>query len=201
MSLRFDLHVHTRRHSGCSHIDERQLIARAICAGLDGIVITEHHYQWTEAELAELSAEAGEPGFILLAGFEYTTACGDILVYGLSPEDAEGMEPYLEPEIFAAEALGRGAACIAAHPTRSGMEFDGRLGGLGLDGLEVRSVNLQPQAQRQAALLASRLGIAPVVASDAHRLEDVGAYAIEVDAAVRNMADLQAALKQGKFRI
>ena len=59
MGLIIDLHLHTRRHSACSIIDESRLIDRAVKAGLDGLVITEHHYQWTPEELAALRQVPG----------------------------------------------------------------------------------------------------------------------------------------------
>lgn len=201
LSLRFDIHLHTSRHSQCSHIDADQLIPRAVRAGLDGIVITEHHYQWSEAEVSELVHKARCPGFIVLAGFEYTSARGDVLVYGLAPEHAAGFKPMMEPEQFVANVQTLGAACIAAHPTRNGMGFDERIAQLPVQALEVQSVNLQPHEQRMAANLAASLKKPVIAASDAHRIDDVGRYSIEVEAVIRNMADLQLALKHGKFRI
>ena len=77
--------MHTRRYSKCSVIDPDRLIRQAVRVGLDGIVITEHHHQWTDTELAELVAKSGEFGFLALAAFEYTSSQGDLLIYGLKP--------------------------------------------------------------------------------------------------------------------
>src|SRR5690242_10915035 len=54
-AMKFDHHLHTARHSPDSSIDPRELVARAREIGLDGVVITEHDYQWEEGELAELA--------------------------------------------------------------------------------------------------------------------------------------------------
>ena len=86
--MKFDLHMHTRRHSPDSITDPYELVKSALAAGLDGIVITEHDYLWTEAELEELRAAA--PGLVILAGVEVAARSGDVLCYGLTdPFDLE----------------------------------------------------------------------------------------------------------------
>ncbi|MGE3820949.1 MAG: PHP domain-containing protein, partial [Isosphaeraceae bacterium] len=78
---RFDHHLHTDRHSPDSVLDPLELIDRAREVGLDGIVITEHDYQWEREELAELSASA--EGLTILSGAEVSAREGHFLVYGL----------------------------------------------------------------------------------------------------------------------
>ncbi len=201
MGLRFDIHLHTRRHSSCSLIDEKQLIPQAIAKGLDGLVITEHHYQWPVEELHALVEESGCPGFVLLAGFEYTSARGDILVYGLDAQEVNDFEPFQAPKAVVDEVHRRGGVCVAAHPTRAGLGFDLTIRDLALDGIEVASMNLKSHEQRLAQRLAANLGLRSVTASDAHELLDVGAYSIEVDGVIRTVSDLRDCLKHGKFRI
>ena len=89
MSLRFDFHLHTSRYSGDSKIDPFKLIPKAVERGLHGVVITEHHHAWPQEELDELLEAANVPGFVLLAGFEYTSSHGDVLIYGLNQEQCE----------------------------------------------------------------------------------------------------------------
>jgi len=201
MGLLLDIHVHTQRHSMCSHIDEHLLIQRAVRAGLDGIVLTEHHYQWSNEELDALRRESGVPGFILLAGFECTTEKGDILIYGLESGQTALFAPGGDPERTLQHAQALGALCIAAHPTRSLMGFDERIARMPFDGIEVKSVNLKPHEQQLAAKLATSVGLRPVAASDAHRIEAVGAYSMEFDGLIQSMADLQHAIRSGQFRI
>ncbi len=59
MMPKFDHPLHTSRHSPDSVIDPLELIERAREVGLDGVVITEHDYQWEAEELADLAARAG----------------------------------------------------------------------------------------------------------------------------------------------
>ena len=200
MGLLLDIHLHTRRHSSCSAIDESQLINRAVEVGLDGLVITEHHYQWTRHEMDELVAASGHPGFLLLAGFEYSSACGDILIYGLEPEQVAAFEPGRPPELMLARAQEMGAVCVAAHPTRAAIPFDERIVDMPFEALEVKSVNLEPHEQRLAQKLAENLGRPVTTASDAHRLADVGAYATEFLTPIQSMEDLRNSLRHGTFR-
>lgn len=200
MGLRFDIHLHTRRHSNCSRMDEFRLIPQALRRGLHGVVITEHHYQWPDEELQELREKADAPGFILLAGFEYTSQKGDILVYGLPPEAARSLPPGRDPITALRHFQDMGAACIAAHPTRAAIPFDDRILDMPFQALEVQSTNLQSNEQRLAARLARNLRIPMVACSDAHRLEDVGAFATEFDDPIQGPADLLKSLKNGTFR-
>src|SRR2546421_12698602 len=80
--MKFDLHLHTRRHSPDSVTDPSELLEAAAAAGLDGVVITEHDYLWPEEELAELRAAA--PNLVVLAGVEVTGRGGDVLCYGIT---------------------------------------------------------------------------------------------------------------------
>lgn len=200
MGLLIDLHLHTRRHSSCSIIDEKRLIDRAVKAGLDGLVITEHHYQWPVSELEDLLAASNHPGFILLSAFEYSSARGDILVYGLEPEQVKEFAPGGQPEVMLARAQQMGAICVAAHPTRAAIPFDERILEMPFDALEVKSVNLAPHEQRLAKKLAQDLGRPMTTSSDAHRIEDVGRYATEFQDPIQSMADLQKSFRRGTFR-
>ena len=80
--MKFDLHMHTRRHSHDAQSDPIELVKAAQAAGLDGIVITEHDYLWPDSELEELRAAA--PGLVILAGVEVTGRGGDMLCYGIT---------------------------------------------------------------------------------------------------------------------
>ena len=202
MSLHFDFHLHTSRYSGDSQMEPYRLIRRAVKAGLQGVVITEHHRVWPQDELNELIAEADVPGFMLLSGFEYTSRRGDILIYGLNQNQCATFVPgELEPAEAVARATDWGAACIAAHPTRQGLGFDERIFDLPLSGIEVQSCNLNTNEQRLGFKLAEQLGVPMTASSDAHRIEDVGKYATEITAPVSNMTTFVEAIKQGQFRL
>ena len=201
MGLVIDIHVHTSRYSTCSQVDPARLIGRAVKAGLNGVVIMEHHKQWDDRELRELVDGSGHPGFLLLSGFEYASAKGDLLIYGLDAEHVAQFEPGGPPDKAVQLARSLGGVCIAAHPTRAGLGFDDQLLSLPLVAIEVCSVNLQTHEQRLAMKIAEGTGIAAVAASDAHRLDEVGRYATVFEDAIQSMAELQNGLKNGRFRL
>jgi len=198
LGILIDIHLHTARHSECSRIDASKLIERAVRAGLHGIIITEHHYQWDLDELDELSNAAKEPGFLLLSGFEYTSLQGDILVYGLDAAQCERFAPMEDAREVVPAFQADGGLCVAAHPTRAGLSFDDTIGEIGFDALEARSVNLQSHEQRLATRLTEMLGLPALAASDAHQLEDVGAYALSFDAPIQSMAEFLGAVRAGR---
>ncbi len=201
MGLHIDLHVHTKRYSTCSAIDPDKLIKQAVNAGLSGLVITEHQYQWSEPELDALRNTSGAPGFLVLTGFEYTSRRGDILIYGLEKVDADAFPPGLAPDEAIELAAGLGGVCIAAHPTRAGMGFDEAIFSLPFNAIEVASVNLKPHEQRLAQKIAREAQKPAIAASDAHHLEQVGRYATEFMVPVQSSVDLQEALVHGRFRL
>ncbi len=202
MGLLFDFHLHTSRYSGDSQMDPYKLIPQAVKAGLQGVVITEHHRVWPQDELDELVEAADVPGFILLSGFEYTSRRGDILIYGLNQDQCATFIPgKLEPAEAVARAHDLGAACLAAHPTRQGLGFDERIIGLPVAGLEVQSCNLNTSEQRLGFKLAEQLGKPMTASSDAHRVDDVGKYCTEMTVSITSIQSFVDALKQGCFRL
>ncbi|MDZ4860850.1 MAG: PHP domain-containing protein [Candidatus Hydrogenedentes bacterium] len=200
MPFLIDMHMHTTRYSRCSRIEPAKIISQAVRAGLDGIVITEHHHQWSQDEIDALVAESGHPGFLVMAGFEYTSNKGDILMYGVPDGHVKEFTPAWPPEKAMALAQRYGAACIAAHPTREGMSFDERIAKFPLAALEVASVNLKPHEQRLARRLAESIKKPMVACSDAHDLQNVGRYATEFPDLILGIRDLQAALLNGRFQ-
>lgn len=201
MGIKIDLHLHTSRYSHDSKLPAEKLVAQAVRRGLDGVVITEHHHQWDEEELRELVEDSGAPGFVCLAGFEYTSAKGDLLIYGLTPDQAASFKPGAPPEDAAAKAADLGGVMIAAHATRQGLSFDERLLTLPLAAIEGYSTNMKPHDSRLAERLAKGANLPLIASSDAHRLGDVGRYFAEFDDVIREVADLQQALTNGRFRV
>jgi hypothetical protein len=153
-------------------------------------VITEHHQAWSREELDELLEAADVPGFVLLAGFEYTSSHGDVLIYGLDQEQCEAFVP---------RKMGPKEAIALAHPTRDGLGYDERIIDLPLAAMEVQSCNLNINERRIGIKLANQLGVPCMASSDAHRLEDVGKYWTEFTVTVQTMEDSKSALKSGSF--
>jgi predicted metal-dependent phosphoesterase TrpH len=195
--MKFDLHIHTRKHSPDAITDPFDLVKAAAAAGLDGIVITEHDYLWTEPELEELRAAA--PGLVILPGIEVTGRGGDVLCYGVT-------DPFALPRgipwgELCREVHRQGGAAVAAHPHRWGQPFEKlvRDQRAELDGIEVMSNNMDDHLRRQASeLLANHPHFAQLGNSDSHDPGTVGCCYTDFDAVIRTTADLVAAIRGRK---
>jgi predicted metal-dependent phosphoesterase TrpH len=201
-AMKFDLHLHTSRHSPDSETDPFELLAAARKAGLDGIVITEHDYLWPEEELEELRTAA--PDLVILGGMEVTGRGGDMLVYGIT-------DPFQLPKGIGWGELTRevhrqGGVAIAAHPNRWGQPFERVVkdSGAELDGIEVMSNNMEQELRAQAAALLKKYPrYAQLGNSDSHAPWSVGCCYTDFAAIIRTSADLVAAIRerQGTARV
>ena len=195
--MKFDLHMHTSRHSPDSITDPFDLVRSAIEAGLDGIVITDHDYWWPDAELQELRDTA--PELVILAGVEVTARGGDMLCYGIT-------DPFKLPRGIAWPELCRevhrqGGAAIAAHPNRWGQPFEKIIKEQKpeLDGIEVMSNNMDDDLRTQAAKLLMKFPhFAKPGNSDSHDPATVGCCYTDFDAQIRTAADLVKAICERK---
>jgi predicted metal-dependent phosphoesterase TrpH len=194
--MTFDLHMHTTRHSPDSEMDPFDLVRRARELGLDGIVITEHDWLWTEEELDELR-KAGD-GLVILAGIEVSAREGHMLVYGVK-------NPFALPRGIGVAALCRevhvqGGAVVAAHPFRWGQRFDDivRQHKPELDGLELMSSNMDEDCRRRAAEMMRQHSWAGLGCSDAHHEKVLGACYTEFAVPIRNNRDLVQAIRTRK---
>jgi predicted metal-dependent phosphoesterase TrpH len=196
--MRFDLHMHTTRHSPDSQMDPFIMVRRAKEIGLDGLVITEHDWLWTEAELDELRTAA--PDLVILSGIEVSAREGHFLVYGVT-------DPYAVPRGIRVAELCRevhkqSGAVVAAHPFRWGQPFLDILTKEQpeLDGLELMTNNMDADCRRRAAVVYQQRQLAGLGSSDAHHEDVLGACCTEFEVPVRNMADLVAAIRSRRSK-
>jgi predicted metal-dependent phosphoesterase TrpH len=194
--MTFDLHMHTTRHSPDSLMDPFTMVARARELGLNGVVITEHDWLWTESELDELRAAA--PELVILAGVEVSANEGHFLAYGV-------WDPFSLPRGIGVTELCKevhrqGGAVVAAHPFRWGQPFDEILAEEQpeLDGLEVMTNNMDADCRRRALVLHGETGLAAMGSSDAHHESVLGVCYTEFDAVVRSGRELASAIRLRK---
>lgn len=195
--MKFDLHMHTRRHSPDSVTDPLDLLRSARRAGLDGVVLTEHDYFWPDEELAELRAFA--PDLVILSGMEVTGRGGDVLVYGIT--DPTALPRGIGWVELVREVHRQGGAAVAAHPNRWGQPFERLVAetGVELDGIEVLSNNMDDDLREKAAgLLARYPHFAQLGNSDSHHPSTVGCCYTDFAADIRTPADLVAAIRGRK---
>jgi predicted metal-dependent phosphoesterase TrpH len=191
--MKFDLHLHTTQHSPDSRMDPLALCRRAQELGLDGFVITEHDWLWTEPELENLRVQY--PDLVILAGIEVTAREGHFLVYGVH-------NPFAFPRGIPVADLCRevhrqGGAVVAAHPFRWGQPFDEilREEQPELDGLEVMTNNMDANCRRRAAEILRQRPLAGMGSSDAHQEDVVGICYTEFTVPIRGARDLVAAIR------
>jgi predicted metal-dependent phosphoesterase TrpH len=195
--MKFDLHMHTARHSPDSETDPFELVRAALDAGLDGIVITEHDKLWGDDELDELRAAA--PQLVILVGVEVTGRGGDMLCYGIT--DVSAVPRGIEWGPLTREVHRQGGACVAAHPNRWDQPFEKLLREQSpeLDGIEVMSNNMDAGLRERAAdLLVRYPHFAQLGNSDSHAPWSVGCCYTDFDATIRSNADLVAAIRGRK---
>lgn len=168
--IRFDLHVHYKRHARDEVGYEEAMVKAAINAGLDCICFTEHHQQLPPERIAELREQY--PSIGIFSGVEISTG-NDVLVYGLRCQELTKPMPY--PELHALVRANKGAMVIA-HPFRKGKPLQVDVEKYPPDGIEVCSRNTPPEKSRDIILLAKRLEIGLFVNSDAHRARHLGPY-------------------------
>jgi len=192
---KFDHHLHTSRHSPDSVIDPEELLLRAREVGLDGVVITDHDYQWGADELAELAAHKSAAGLKVFSGAEVSAREGHFLVYGL-PDLSEA-----PPGVTLAELLRvvrrHDAAIVAAHPFRWDQDFEAIVAehGPSFDALELVSNNVSRETRKKTEHLLSRHAMGATGSSDGHETAVVGCYFTEFSEPVHDLAGFVAALK------
>lgn len=205
--FRIDCHVHTSRHSACSSMPPEQACAVAVERGLHALVLTEHHYQWTAEELADLGQKF--PTLHLYAGAEITLAEGhDVVVIG----DAVRLElPHGCPLAVLAEMLTPVRAQVfafVAHAFRWADAVSPEAEDVfrWADGLEMNSINilrsswrwregrLQPANRFRYDAAQADYGLVPLYNSDAHHAQSLGRIAGELPGAPPADADGLAAL-------
>jgi predicted metal-dependent phosphoesterase TrpH len=191
-AMKFDLHMHTTRYSPDSQMDPLAMLRRAAQIGLDGVVITEHDWLWTEPELKALR-DVGDD-LVVLAGIEVSAREGHFLVYGVE-------NPFALPRGIRVAALCRevhrqGGAVVAAHPFRWAQPFDEILEEEqpDLDGLEMMSSNMDADCRERTARVQQRFGYAALGNSDAHHEDTLGYCYTEFPDGVRTIADVVEAI-------
>jgi predicted metal-dependent phosphoesterase TrpH len=177
-------------------MDPFDLVRRARDIGLDGVVITEHDWLWTEEEIDELRAIAGD--LVVLAGVEVTTVEGHFLAYGV--RDPFLISRGIGVAELCTEMHRQGGAVVAAHPFRWGQPFDEILCDVqpALDGLEVMSNNMDVLCRHRARQIREKYPLTPIGSSDAHEVEILGVCYTDFAATIRNSTDLVSAIRSGQ---
>jgi hypothetical protein len=172
------------------------LVNAILKKGLQGLVLTDHRYLWTEPETADLRKEAQVPkAFLLMSAQEAQTDIGHVLVYGAGKTVAGDISLSALREEYPEAAL------IWAHPFRKGnVPKDSELMDKRLDAVEIISSNHSVTENLLGINLWHRLKFTAVAGSDAHGEETCGVFPTQFDHFADNMKDLVTEIKKGRCR-
>jgi len=205
----FDIHIHTRRYSGCSFIDYEDIIGQAVAAHLDGMALTEHGMRWPDEEFDRLRKAAAGRGIVLINGQEINTfnsagrSEGEFLVFGLSRS--------LTRKCSAIELVqtvhGEGGIIIAAHPYKLSRGGRAHYYGAGdlvlkltLDGIELCHPDHSEAAMKKVRQAMNELQIPGTGGSDAHKILNIGSYVTVFENQIRNEEDFIREIRAGRIR-
>ena len=192
-----EMHCHTVEHSKCSYVEAADLVQQNFDNGLQGTVLTDHHYLWTSKEILELRKKVAVPDYYLIfSGQEVgTPEIGDVLVYGATRSIARGT-PF--------EDIRREfpqAALVWAHPFRNEkLPKEEELLLESLDAIEIFSSNHTVLESHRALVCWHRHRFTAIAGTDVHALSYAGAYPTVFDHPVTSIDDLAQEIRAGRCR-
>ncbi len=192
-----EMHCHTAEHSRCSVVAAVELVRQVFSKGLQGIVLTDHHYLWPPEELAALRRAAGVPDhFRIMAGQELATPeLGDLLIYGASATIPRGTP--------VAEVRRRfpDAALVWAHPYRGGRQpGEAELLAPLLDGIEIFNSNHTVLGNSRGLQDWHRHRFTAISGTDTHGASYAGLYPTMFDHPVATIGELAREIRRGRCR-
>ncbi|MCL5023190.1 MAG: phosphotransferase [Nitrospirae bacterium] len=191
------MHCHTAEHSGCSHVSALEVAQRNFDRGLQGIVLTDHHYLWPPEEIEELRRGLKVPDYyVIFSGQEVTTPeLGDVLVYGADVSIQKGTSLETMRRQFP------DAAIIWAHPYRNeNIPLRYELFHPLIDGIEIFSSNHTVTESNRGLRDWHDLKFTAIAGTDTHALSYAGLYPTIFDHPVMTVTELAGEIRAGRCR-
>jgi histidinol phosphatase-like PHP family hydrolase len=203
-----EMHVHTRAGSADSSITVDELGARAVAAGVGGIVVSEHFRVWSDWER---SAFFDRWGVRIYRAIEATTDIGHVILLGAP----EGMSPTYDGRALLRTARKDGLYSILAHPFRyyfdavhssqrpvfpankSAEELAGEELFSLVEAIEIENGGCNDRENAFAAAVAMHTGLPVTLGSDAHHPHELGVITLpvpEIPSSCGELVDLLASL-------
>jgi predicted metal-dependent phosphoesterase TrpH len=195
--MKIDLHVHTEERSMCGRSAEEEMIQRAISLGLDAIALTDHDRLVPPAQLATLNAKYAP--FRVFGGIEISLGMNHALVLGI--QDAfleEASWTYRELRDFV--EIWDGFLALA-HPFRFYRHMHEEIATYPPHAMEVYSHNTPRHAEIRIRKLAGEWNIPLLANSDAHHVDELGAYYNQLNEVPEDDAALVKMLREGAFTL
>jgi predicted metal-dependent phosphoesterase TrpH len=196
VTVKIDLHVHTRERSGCAKAGEESQIHAALHAGLQGVAITDHNRLVPAAHLAELNKKYTP--FHIFTGIEVDADREHWLVLGVHNALLErpGWH-YPELRDF---VRWKGGFIALAHPFRYADEIRTDIDRCPPDGIEIQSFNTPARWEAEIRAIAERYSLILLRNTDAHFEGQVGSYYNELPEHIDNDQGLVRILRAMKTR-
>jgi hypothetical protein len=205
----FDLHIHTRRFSGCSFIQYEEIIGQARSAGLDGVALTEHGMRWPDVEFSKLRDAAADCGIVFINGQEIHArdaegrSEGEYLIFGVKRSLTKTKRALQLAQIVHDE----GGIIIAAHPYKLSRGGKSHYYGAGdliyklpLDAIELCHPDHSDIAMKKVQKAMDDLGLPGTGGSDAHKILNIGSCVTVFESQVNNEADFLREIRAGRIR-
>ena len=205
----FDIHIHTRRYSGCSFIQVEDILAQAASADLAGIALTEHGMRWPDEEIARLKIQGDAHGIVVINGQEIHArndrgqSEGEYLIFGLTRSVTETLSAAKLVEAVHAE----GGILIAAHPYKLSRGGRSHYYGAGdliyhleIDGIELCHPDHSELAMKKVRQAMEAMKIPGSGGSDAHKILNIGACVTLFENPVANEADFLREIRAGRIK-
>lgn len=191
-----ELHCHTNKHSSCSKIDPVELVNKVFRKHLQGMVITEHQYLWTDEEIGNLKKKASVgDDFLILSAQEVATEIGHVLVFGA----AESIKK--ETTIGKLRVDWPDAALVWAHPFREGRIPDKKYFlSADLDAVEIFSGNHTARENVLGLSFWHTHKFTAVAGSDTHSSGFSAILPTQFDHPVRGIKELASEIRGGRCR-
>lgn len=193
-----EMHSHTSEHSPCSHVAAADLVRRVCDVGIGAIVLTDHHYQWSDEELSDLRRRTGLPdSFQILAGQEVEVGhFGHMLIYGAT---AAISTPGLPLARIREE--NPDAAVVWAHPYRDKrLPSPDRLLDPLVDAIEIFSSNYTVVEATRALQAWHQYKFTAIAGTDTHGLSYAGSYPTLFDHPFDSIGAMAAEIRAGRCR-
>lgn len=204
MSIVLDMHTHSiRSDDGRAKVENYCQWIRKKDLPIDGFVLTEHRQFDAESDYRQLEDQYG---LLILKASEVESDYGHVLVYGVNEDlvhafDFARVDNPIEEVLDAVTRCG--AVAAPAHPGRvnvglfAHVERKGPVAGIEI--VEVYNGGSRPGDDELSLREAERHGYLGLGGSDSHIVSRIGRCATEFEGDIKDMDDLVAALKAGRF--
>ena len=189
-----EIHAHTSRYSKCSTAGPVQTVRHAFRKGMQGIILTEHHFLWPREDIDLLRIQSEVPeSFLIMSGQEVATDIGHVLVYG-APRTIEKKIP-----LRTLRKLFPEAALVWAHPFRSGSAPSRkRLLDRSLDAVEIFNLNQSAKENYTGLKLWHEYKFTAVAGSDTHAEGDTGVFSTQLTHPVSDIKGFAGEIRRGR---